>query len=134
MLSTGKLIRHFNTAATEGGFQPLTNLQSVPPQGLFQEASIWIETGELPKISIPNPLKILAFSKLKESAPKEPFTKIGLLNTEERISETLSGIIMTLTFTCIYIVINSESTCSPAQYALTLTILSMTVFIEGLLC
>jgi hypothetical protein len=39
-----------------------------------------------------------------------PATQRGLLNTEDRVSEILFGIIMTLTFTCTYSVISSDGT------------------------
>lgn len=51
------------------------------------------------------------FSKLKRSKDelKEPYISKGLLGTDDRISEILTGIIMILTFTCTFSVIKSDS-------------------------
>jgi VIT1/CCC1 family predicted Fe2+/Mn2+ transporter len=51
------------------------------------------------------------FSKLKRSKDelKEPYISKGLLGTEDRISEILTGIVMILTFTCTFSVIKSDS-------------------------
>ncbi|MFN8257058.1 MAG: hypothetical protein U0W24_15290 [Bacteroidales bacterium] len=45
-----------------------------------------------------------------EKELKEPYTEKGLLATDERISEILTGIIMTLTFTCAFSVLKSDTT------------------------
>jgi hypothetical protein len=41
---------------------------------------------------------------------KEPYQSKGLLGTDDRISEILTGIIMILTFTCTFSIVNSGST------------------------
>jgi hypothetical protein len=52
------------------------------------------------------------FSKLNKNKDelREPYTSKGLLDTDDRISEILTGIIMTLTFTCTFSIIKSDST------------------------
>lgn len=52
------------------------------------------------------------FSKLdkRKDEPREPYTSKGLLGTDDRISEILTGIIMTLTFTCTFSIIKTDST------------------------
>jgi hypothetical protein len=51
------------------------------------------------------------FLKLNKSKDelKEPYTGKGLLNTDDRVSEILTGIIMILTFTCTFSVIKSDT-------------------------
>jgi hypothetical protein len=59
-----------------------------------------------------NSMKHPLFSKLdkRKDEPREPYTSKGLLGTDDRISEILTGIIMILTFTCTFSVVNSGST------------------------
>jgi VIT1/CCC1 family predicted Fe2+/Mn2+ transporter len=55
--------------------------------------------------------KHIFLSKLKKSKDelREPYISKGLLGTDDRVSEILTGIIMILTFTCTFSVIKSDT-------------------------
>jgi hypothetical protein len=59
-----------------------------------------------------NSEKLKIFSKIRTSKDelREPYTSKGLLGTDDRISEILTGIVMILTFTCTFSVIKSDNT------------------------
>jgi hypothetical protein len=59
-----------------------------------------------------NPEKEKFFVRLirRKEELKEPYMRKGLLDTDDRVSEILTGVIMILTFTCTFSVMKSDST------------------------
>jgi hypothetical protein len=75
--------------------------------------SFWKEEKTLKSgnMSESNSVKHIFLSRLNKSDEvKEPYTSKGLLGTDDRISEILTGIIMILTFTCTFSIVNSGNT------------------------